>query len=164
MYRRAKTEYIVLHTAASLKPNVTAAHIDTWHRQRGFEMIGYHYVIRRDGLIEPGRPERYAGAHCRGLNHNSIGICLTGHGDFLPWTPEQMRFLRELVNALREKYNIWIENVIGHREVNDLIAAGKLSARYRTDKTCPGKKIDMNALRLYILQGHQQHIFRLPGV
>ena len=93
-----------------------------------------------------------------------LSSCLTGHGDFLPWTPEQMRFLRELVNALREKYNIWIENVIGHREVNDLIAAGKLSARYRTDKTCPGKKIDMNALRLYILQGHQQHIFRLPGV
>ena len=56
---------IVIHCSA-VRPDQTssAAQIDTWHRQRGFKLgIGYHYVIRRDGTIEPGRPEWMIGAH-----------------------------------------------------------------------------------------------------
>ena len=58
---------IVLHCSA-VRPDQqsSAAQIDTWHRQRGFHLgIGYHYVVRRDGSIEPGRPEWMVGAHCQ---------------------------------------------------------------------------------------------------
>jgi len=61
----------------------SAAQIDTWHRQRGWKFgIGYHYVVRRDGQIEPGRPEWMVGAHClvKGHHYNthSIGVCYEG--------------------------------------------------------------------------------------
>ena len=62
---------IVIHCSA-VRPGQTssAAQIDTWHRQRGWKLgIGYHYVVRRDGEIEPGRPEWMIGAHC--VNHNA---------------------------------------------------------------------------------------------
>ena len=57
----------------------SAAQIDTWHRRQGWKLgIGYHYVIRRDGAIEPGRPEWMVGAHCKNHNAHSIGICYEG--------------------------------------------------------------------------------------
>ena len=60
---------VVVHCSA-VRPDQlsSAAQIDTWHRQRGFHLgIGYHYVVRRNGEIEPGRPEWLTGAHCQ--NH-----------------------------------------------------------------------------------------------
>ena len=75
---------IVVHCSA-VKPDQlsSAAQIDSWHRERGFHLgIGYHYVIRRDGTIEPGRPEWMIGAHCHVKGHHynshSIGICYEG--------------------------------------------------------------------------------------
>ena len=71
---------IVIHCSA-VKPDQqsSAAQIDTWHRQRGFHLgIGYHYVIRRNGVIEAGRPEWMVGAHCQHHNQHSIGICYEG--------------------------------------------------------------------------------------
>ena len=56
---------IVIHCSA-VRPDQTssAAQIDSWHRQRGWKLgIGYHYVVRRNGEIEPGRPEWMVGAH-----------------------------------------------------------------------------------------------------
>ena len=70
---------IIIHCSA-VRPNQTssAKEIDLWHRKRGWSGIGYHYVVRRDGTIETGRPEAKVGAHC--LNHNkySIGVCYEG--------------------------------------------------------------------------------------
>ncbi len=72
---------ILIHCSA-VKPDQqsSAAQIDSWHRKdRHYKFgIGYHYVIRRNGNIEPGRPEWMVGAHC--LNHNkySIGVCYEG--------------------------------------------------------------------------------------
>ena len=71
---------IVIHCSA-VKPDQmsSAAQIDSWHRERGFHLgIGYHYVIRRDGAIEPGRPEWMVGAHCKNHNAHSIGVCYEG--------------------------------------------------------------------------------------
>ena len=67
---------IILHCSA-VRPDQTssAAQIDTWHRQRGFHLgIGYHYVIRRNGEIEQGRPEYMVGAHCQNHNAHYIGV------------------------------------------------------------------------------------------
>lgn len=49
-----------------------------WHRERGFDSIGYHYIIYLDGSIRFGRPVEQAGAHCKGHNANSIGVCYVG--------------------------------------------------------------------------------------
>ena len=71
---------LVIHCSA-VRPDQTssAAQIDTWHRQRGWKLgIGYHYVIRRNGEIEEGRPEWLTGAHCQHHNAHSIGICYEG--------------------------------------------------------------------------------------
>ena len=58
--------------------DIGVAEIDQWHRQRGFDSIGYHLVIRRNGTVENGRPFEKQGAHTLGENVDSIGICLVG--------------------------------------------------------------------------------------
>ena len=83
--------------------------IDSWHRARGWNGIGYHYVIRRDGTIEQGRPEEQVGAHVAGHNANSIGICYAGGKGNHGWpednrTPAQRNSMINLVNELLEKY------------------------------------------------------------
>lgn len=70
---------IIVHCSATPEGrsfNVTD--IDRWHRQRGFSCIGYHYVVLLDGVIERGRPEEVVGAHCKGHNRRSIGVCYIG--------------------------------------------------------------------------------------
>ena len=70
---------IIIHCSATRAgQDITAADIDCWHRARGFWSIGYHYVIRLDGTIEPGRDVTLDGAHCMGWNQRSIGICYVG--------------------------------------------------------------------------------------
>lgn len=80
----AHVKYIVLHYSATpIERSFTAADIDRMHRDRGFREIGYHYFIRRDGTVETGRdlsqPGRFeTGAHSKGENGASIGICYEG--------------------------------------------------------------------------------------
>jgi hypothetical protein len=66
------------YSATYADQDIGAAEIDRWHRDRGFARIGYHWVIRRDGTIEAGRPEGVTGAHVRGQNTGKIGVCLVG--------------------------------------------------------------------------------------
>ena len=61
--------------------HVDAKVIDKWHKERGWSGIGYHYVIKRDGQIELGRPIEKIGAHVKGHNKTSIGICYCGGVD-----------------------------------------------------------------------------------
>lgn len=76
--------HIVLHYSATpIERDFTAADIDKMHRDRGFNEIGYHYFIRKDGTVETGRdlsqPGRFeVGAHSRGENSQSVGICFEG--------------------------------------------------------------------------------------
>jgi len=110
--KRTHTDYLVVHCAAT-KPsaNIGAADIDRWHRAQGWQAIGYHYVIRRDGTLEEGRDLEVIGAHVSGHNANSVGICLAGgvsEKDVqIPennFTPAQFETLRTLLLRLREKY------------------------------------------------------------
>ena len=69
---------IIVHCSATpAGRDNSAADIRRWHRQRGFSDIGYHFVVRLDGTIEAGRPLELPGAHCRGHNLRSIGVCLS---------------------------------------------------------------------------------------
>ena len=114
---------IVVHCSA-VRPDQTssAAQIDTWHRQRGFHLgIGYHYVIRRNGEIEPGRPEWLIGAHCKNHNAHSIGICYEGGLDIRGQpadtrTPEQKAALRRLLEDLKRKSPKAL--IVGHHDLN----------------------------------------------
>ena len=77
---RKKTEMIVIHCAAT-KPSmdIGASEIKKWHvDDNGWDDIGYHYIIKRGGLVEVGRPEAFQGSHAPAANSKSIGICLVG--------------------------------------------------------------------------------------
>ena len=65
---------IIVHCSATKAgQDFTATDIDRWHRERGFNGIGYHYVVRLDGKLEKGRDVSLAGARCRGWNERSVG-------------------------------------------------------------------------------------------
>lgn len=74
-----KINQIIVHCSATPEgKNFNANDIDRWHKERGFDCIGYHYVIDLDGTIEKGRPIEKVGAHVKGHNSNSIGVCYIG--------------------------------------------------------------------------------------
>ena len=74
-----KITEIIIHCADTPEGrNDKAADIDRWHKAKGWQGIGYHYVIDLDGTIEPARDLEKAGAHCTGHNANSIGIVYIG--------------------------------------------------------------------------------------
>ena len=147
-------EYIVLHTAAFTGKDCDRDMIDQWHKARNWSGIGYHFVIlndqhsqKVDGAIENGRATNKAGAHALGLNGRSLGICCIGHGDKFDFTPAQYQSLYGLMQRLMIEFAIPVNKVIGHRELNDLAEQDIISTRYRTSKSCPGNKIDMNFIR-----------------
>lgn len=149
-----RPDYIVIHTAAFSGNNCDAQIIDSWHRDRGWTGIGYHFVVlndrhatKNDGEVEEGRAVDKAGAHALGINSRSLGICCVGHGDLDDFTPAQYASLQTLVPELMARYNVPVERVIGHRELNLLADNGIVEARYRTTKSCPGTKVDMDGLR-----------------
>ena len=92
---RKITELIVHCAATPEGKHFTAADIDSWHRQRGFAGIGYHYVVLLDGTVEKGRPEERAGAHCLGHNAESIGVCYIGGCAADGVTPKDTRTTRQ---------------------------------------------------------------------
>ncbi len=73
---------LIIHCAATTpEMNIGAKEIREWHLQRGWADIGYHYIIKRDGTVEKGRPLENIGAHVKGHNRGSIGVCLVGGVD-----------------------------------------------------------------------------------
>lgn len=129
--------YIVVHHSAT--PTGSAAEFDVEHRDRGWDGLGYHFVIDNghggpDGRVEVGQRWRIQkwGAHTgktpgNEYNYHGIGICLVG--DFINHMPSanQLASLRRLVGYLMAKYDIPVENVVGHRD-----GPG-------TSTECPGK-------------------------
>lgn len=112
---------IIIHcTATPEGREVTVADVTAWHRARGFATIGYHYLIALDGTVHTGRPVDRPGAHCRGHNARSIGVCYVGGLDRDGKTPRDTRTeaqrsaLRELVDQLLTRYPG--ARVAGHRE------------------------------------------------
>ena len=74
-----KINKIIIHCAATNPTmDINAATINEWHLEKGWSGIGYHFFIKRDGQIELGRPLETSGAHTKGNNRNSIGICYNG--------------------------------------------------------------------------------------
>lgn len=139
---------IVIHCSATKEGmNIRAKDIESWHKQRGFKKIGYHYIIDIDGTIEVGRPLNEEGAHCNtpglsGISYNkhSVGICYIGGlgKDGEPKdtrTEAQKKSLRELVERLCRQYQIL--EILGHRDAShDLNGNGMIESNEWL-KDCP---------------------------
>ena len=101
---------IIVHCSATpAGRNFSVDDIDAWHRERGFNGVGYHYIIYLDGTIATGRPEETIGAHCKGHNADSIGVCYIGGLDNKgrakdTRTVEQRASLLVLLTLLKERY------------------------------------------------------------
>jgi len=90
--------------------------IDRWHKEKGWDGVGYHFVIEADGTVRKARPLSNVGAHAKSgkaqsRNSSHIGICLVGKEKF---NPEQLRSLERLLYWLSQAYNI--ESVERHHE------------------------------------------------
>lgn len=114
-------KYLVVHCSATPEGRAhTAKDIDTWHRQRGFNEIGYNYVILLDGTVEIGRDVDKIPAHVEGHNKESIGICYIGGIDKNTLQPKDTRTKEQkeaLVKLLKELKELYPNAVIqGHRD------------------------------------------------
>lgn len=121
------------------------AEITRWHKQRGWGSIGYHYAIDREGEVAVGRPESVEGAHARGHNKGSVGICLIGgHGSSendpfeKNFTPKQAQALRDLIDDISTRADI--VHIRGHNEVAAKACPGFNVKRWLDGKP-PQKKI-----------------------
>ena len=134
-------KYIIIHCSATkVTSDFTVEQIIAMHKQRGFNTIGYHYYITKDGVIHKGRDEKVSGAHTVGYNSNSIGICYEGGLDKNgkasdTRTPEQKQSLIDLILDIKERYSI--KKVMGHRDTSpDLNKDGKITPNEYI-KSCP---------------------------
>jgi len=118
-------KYIVVHCSATPPSlDIGADEIRKWHtEERGWKDIGYHFVIRRDGSVEKGREIGRSGAHVRGYNANSIGVCYVGGVSESGKaednrTADQSRVLFATVSSLKKR---WPKaEVLGHRDFPDV--------------------------------------------
>ncbi len=111
---------LIVHCSAT--PNdreVSVDEIRSWHKERGWSDIGYHYVISRQGQILCGRPVGVIGAHCQGHNNDSIGVCLIGDDEFNDVQIKALKNLYAMLKGFCEDMEIF-----GHRDFTD-------------KKTCP---------------------------
>lgn len=116
-----KIDLIIVHcTATPRGRDVSAAEVDRWHRGRGWQEIGYHYLIRLDGTVEAGRPVETPGAHCAGHNATSLGVCYVGGVERDGRTPADTRTqaqrlaLRRLLRMLKRRFPA--ARIRGHRD------------------------------------------------
>ena len=128
---RLDTKYIVIHCSQTRpsQKDVDAKWIDRVHRERGWTMIGYGKVIKRDGTVEQGRADNAVQAHVKGYNHTAYGLCLIGGATEEDWTKpednfnaEQWESLKKVLGELVLKYPE--ARIVGHYELDE-------------SKTCP---------------------------
>ena len=118
LQRRNRTDAVIIHHVGNTDKNINAAAIHRWHRQNGWAGIGYHYIIRKDGSIERGRPLDAVGAHTYNRNDTTVGICVVGNFELSRPTSEQFRAAEKLVGAVCNHYGITPDGktVFGHKD------------------------------------------------
>jgi N-acetylmuramoyl-L-alanine amidase len=145
-----RIDWIVVHTAAAANAQgqpvyQCAKTIHEYHvGHNGWKKGGYHAVIQQDGLIarDPAftRTDEEVGAHAQGLNAHTLGVCVTGHGDFADFTDLQKLSLYELLLSWCQKYGLEADHIVGHRETESIGGPP-------VHKTCPGLKVNMVDIR-----------------
>ena len=125
--RNRTTRIIIHHAEASV---CDAATIHQWHKGNGWSGIGYHFVVRKNGTIQRGRPENTLGAHASGSNSDSLGICFEGSYMTETMSDAQKIAGKELVAYLKAKYGI--NKVLRHSDV--------------CSTSCPGAKFPFSEI------------------
>lgn len=117
-----KIDLIVVHCSATREgQDFTVEDIRQWHRKRGFRDVGYHFIIYREGSIVEGRPLWQVGAHVKGHNKNSIGICyiggLSANGKAKDTRTEAQKVaLESLLKSLKKRFAN--ARICGHRDLS----------------------------------------------
>lgn len=117
-----KIDKIIIHCSATREgQHIDVDTIRDWHvNGRGWSDVGYHYIIYLDGTVHPGRPVERSGAHTKGQNSNSIGICYIGGVETDGKTPKDTRTPEQkaaLDNLLFVLTDIFANTTIhGHNE------------------------------------------------
>ena len=112
---------IIIHCSATREDQqVSVDTIRDWHLAKGWNDIGYHFYVDLDGTINKGRDIDKMGAHCKGHNRNSIGICYCGGVEADGKTPKDTRTQKQkdsLLNVLKTLKAMYPEAVIySHNE------------------------------------------------
>lgn len=116
-----KINLLVVHCSdTENSQNLSAIDIHKMHLGFGWDGIGYHKVIQRSGKVENGRPEYWIGAHVKGKNKISLGVCLIGKDKF---TKNQFKSLERVLKKWKMEYPA--AKILGHKDTGD------------TNKTCP---------------------------
>lgn len=130
-----KPTQIIYHHSASISESPENIH--EYHKSKGWGGIGYHYYIMKDGTIYRGRPEGAEGAHTKGENKTSIGICVEGNFEEEEITLEQVQSLYKVSMYITLKYDIY--KIIGHRDAGQTL--------------CPGKNFPLESMRKSVIDG-----------
>ena len=125
---RSETDQVVIHhTGNPTDDDLSAAEINASHKARGWSCIGYHYVIRKDGTVEIGRPHWTAGAHAYGHNSHTIGVHVCGNFEEAEPTSEQIESTAMLLANLCADYGLSIDRdtIVGHHELMSTACPGR---------------------------------------
>ncbi len=117
---RSATKYIVLHHRAG---NGDVDSIHNEHLKNGYSGIGYHFYVRKDGQVFQGRPIDKIGAHCKGYNNKTIGICFEGNFESEAMSDKQIKAGQKLISYVKKIYpNISIKN---HKDLFNTACPGR---------------------------------------
>lgn len=126
---RGATSYIILHHSAGTG-SVEGVHKQ--HILNGWAGIGYHFYVRKNGEIYEGRPETKVGAHCRGSNKASVGVCFEGNFENEEMSDVQLKSGTELVQYLKAKYPN--AKIVRHSDMMSTACPGKSFPFERLEK------------------------------
>ena len=138
---RPETNYLVVHcSATSANADIGAVEIDQMHKARGWQGIGYHIVIRRNGKVDLGEDLKRRGAHVKSHNYESVGICLIGGIDKIGeaefnYTVYQMQALIRTLKWLKLIYPDAV--VLGHRDLSPDLDGDGVIEKHEWMKECP---------------------------
>jgi len=139
---RRKTQYIVVHCSATKSnSDIGIDEIRDWHvNGNGWRDVGYHAVIRRNGQIEYGRHFDEPGAHVKGFNIRSVGICMVGGVDNNGkgennFTADQFMSLKCLLIVMKRSYPA--AQIVGHRDLSPDQDGDGIIEKHEWLKECP---------------------------
>ena len=121
---RLELTHIVLHHTAAEEKNTEQ--IRNYHIKKGWQDIGYDYVIEKDGKVVEGRSLSMQGAHAgvAYYNQHAIGVAVIGNLSKRDIYPAQFASLLQLLETLMNKYRIPIKNILLHREIKNTECPG----------------------------------------
>lgn len=123
--RNATDMIIIHHTGNPTDDDLSAEQIHASHKAQGWSGCGYHYIIRKDGTIERGRPHWTVGAHAEGENWHTIGIHVCGNFELTKPTEAQVNSLSAFLADLCVTYGLLTSAIVGHRELMPTACPGR---------------------------------------